>query len=66
MLAAVGAIGLCLGSLVSIAIALQNNFFGYAEPSLRFPIVLAIVSEALALPILARQVRTRRVVAGTS
>lgn len=56
-LAVVGAIGLCLGSLVSIAIALQSSFFGYAEPSLRLPIVLAIASEILALPILASQMR---------
>jgi hypothetical protein len=52
-LAALGAIGLCLGSLVSIAIALQSSFFSYSEPSLRFPIVIAIVSELLALPVLA-------------
>lgn len=32
---------------------LQSSFFGYAEPSLRFPIVLAIVAEALVLPVLA-------------
>lgn len=56
-LAAVGAIGLCIGSLVSIAIALQSSFFGYAEPSLRLPIALAIVSEVLALLLLASQVR---------
>ena len=56
-LAVVGAIGLCLGSLVSIAIALQSSFFGYTEPSLRLPIVLAIASEILALPILASQMR---------
>lgn len=52
-LAAAGAIGLAAGSLVSIAIALQSSFFGYQEPTLRFPIVLAIVAEALALPLLA-------------
>ena len=52
-LAAPGAVGLCLGSLVSIAIALQSSFFGYTEPSLRFPIVLAIVAELAVLPIAA-------------
>ena len=56
-LAAVGAIGLCLGSLVSIAIALQSSFFGYAEPNLRLPIVLAIACEIVALPLLASQMR---------
>lgn len=51
-LAAAGAVGLAAGSLVSIVIALQSSFFGYAEPSLRFPIVLAIIAEALVLPVL--------------
>lgn len=57
-LAALGAIGLCLGSLISIAIALQSSLFGYAEPTLRFPIVIAIVSEVLALPALAAVARS--------
>lgn len=66
-LASVGAIGLCLGSLVSIAIALQSSFFGYAEPNLRLPIALAIVSEVLAIPILATQARhTDSVISDTS
>lgn len=52
-LAALGAIGLCVGSLVSIAIALQSSFFGYREPSLRLPIVIAIAAEALCLPLCA-------------
>lgn len=56
-LASMASIGLCVGSLVSIAIALQGSFFGYAEPSLRLPIVLAILSEVLAVPILASQLR---------
>ncbi len=51
-LAAVGALGLAGGSLVSIAIALQSNFFGYSEPALRFPIVVAILAEAAVLPVL--------------
>lgn len=59
-LAALGALGLCLGSLVSIAIALQSSFFGYQEPSLRLPIVLAIISEVAALPVLAAQLRPAR------
>ncbi|MGA9859345.1 MAG: hypothetical protein WBQ18_15885 [Solirubrobacteraceae bacterium] len=48
-LATVGALGLSAGSLVSIVIALQSSFFGYAEPTLRFPIVLAIVVEVILL-----------------
>jgi hypothetical protein len=50
--AASAAAGLALGSLVSIVIALQGSFFGYAEPTLRFPIVLAIIAEAAVLPVL--------------
>jgi hypothetical protein len=59
-LASLGALALCLGSLASIAIALQSSFFGYAEPTLRLPIVIAIVSEIAALPILARILTAQR------
>ena len=51
--AELGAIGLAAGSLVSITIALSGNFLGYSEPSLRLPIVIAIVAEILAIPLLA-------------
>jgi hypothetical protein len=50
--AALGAIGLALGSLVSIFLALSGGIFGYREPTLRLPIVIAIVAELLALPVL--------------
>ncbi len=49
-LAAVGGIGLALGSLACIVVALASSFAGFHEPSLRLPIVIAIVAEALALP----------------
>jgi hypothetical protein len=52
LLAAVGATGLAAGSLVSIAIALGGSFFGYSEPTLRLPIVIAILAEAVAIPVL--------------
>jgi|GEM_PF-5489640 len=52
--AAVGAIGLAAGSLVSIAVALSGNFLGYSEPTLRLPIVIAILAEAVAIPVLIR------------
>jgi hypothetical protein len=52
ILAALGAIGLALGSLISIGIALSGNFLGYSEPTLRLPIVIAVVAEVLALPLL--------------
>ena len=52
LLAAVGSIGLAAGSLISIAIALTGNFFGYGEPTLRLPILIAIIAELAALPVL--------------
>jgi hypothetical protein len=51
-LAALGGIGLSLGSLVCLVISLTSSFAGFHEPSLRLPIVIAIVAEALVLPIL--------------
>jgi hypothetical protein len=53
LLAAIGATGLAVGSLISILIALSGNFFGYSEPTLRLPIVIAILAEAAVIPILA-------------
>jgi len=58
VLAELGAVGLAVGSLISITIALSGNFLGYSEPSLRLPIVIAIVAEVAVIPllgILARQ-----------
>ena len=52
LLAAVGSIGQAAGSLISIAIALTGNFFGYSEPTLRLPILIAIIAELAALPVL--------------
>jgi hypothetical protein len=49
--AALGCLGLAIGSLISITIALQSNFFGYSEPSLRLPIVLAILAEIALVPV---------------
>jgi len=51
-LGALGALGLATGSLISIAIALTGSFFGYSEPTVRLPIVIAILAEAAALPTL--------------
>jgi hypothetical protein len=51
-LASVGALGLAMGSLVSIAIALSGSFFGYSEPTLRLPILIAILAEVAAIPTL--------------
>ena len=52
-LAALGGIGLAVGSLVSLVIALTSSFAGYHEPTLRTAILIAIISEALAVPALA-------------
>ncbi|MDQ6745375.1 MAG: hypothetical protein M3Z27_05085 [Actinomycetota bacterium] len=57
LLAAVGSIGLAAGSLISIFIALQGSFFGYREPTLRLPIVIAILAEAAAIPVLVALLR---------
>lgn len=66
LLAAVGSIGLALGSLVSIAIAMSGSFFGYQEPTLRLPILIAIIAEAIVLPVLVPVVLgERRLALGT-
>lgn len=52
LLAAVGSIGLAAGSLISIAIALSGSLFGYSEPTLRLPILIAILAEAIVIPVL--------------
>ncbi len=59
-LAAVGSIGLALGSLVSIAIALEGSFFGYQEPTLRLPIVIAVLAEVALLPVAVAQLGRER------
>jgi len=62
LLAMVGSLALAIGSLASIGVALHGSFFGYAEPTLRLPIVIAIVAEALLVGVLVgpliRSVRT--------
>jgi len=68
LLAAIGAIGLAGGSLISIVIALSGSFFGYQEPTLRLPIVIAIVAEVAVIPVLVAFVRRellRRAAPGT-
>jgi hypothetical protein len=52
VLASVGSLGLAIGSLVSIGIALSGSFLGYSEPSLRSAIVIAVVAEAGVIPLL--------------
>ncbi|MGI8805503.1 MAG: hypothetical protein ACR2IN_07430 [Thermoleophilaceae bacterium] len=59
-LAALSGIALSAGALVSIVIALLSSLFDYSEPSLRFPIVLAIVAEAAAVVVLMAYLGRRR------
>ncbi len=53
LLAVAGSIALAAGSLTSIAIALQGSLFGYSEPTLRLPLLIAILAEVAALGVLA-------------
>jgi hypothetical protein len=62
LLAMIGSLGLAIGSLVSIVIALNGSFlgvalhgsfFGYQETTLRLPIVIAVVAEVLLILVLA-------------
>ncbi len=53
-------IALAAGALVSIAIALASSLFDYSEPSLRFPIALAIVAELAAVVVLTAHLVGRR------
>ncbi len=57
VLASVGTAGVAVGSLISITIALRGSFFGYSEPTLRLPIVIAMLAEAAVLPVLANLLR---------
>lgn len=60
LLAAVGSVGLAVGSLVSVAVAMASSLFGYSEPALRLPMVIAIAAEVVCIPVLAVLVLTER------
>lgn len=66
-LGALGGIGLSLGALVSIVIAMTpGGLFDYQEPSFRTPVTIAIVAEAAAvLLLLAYLVRRRSASSGS-
>jgi hypothetical protein len=51
-LAALGGIGMAVGSLACLVIALTSSFAGFHEPALRLPLLIAIVAEGLAIPVL--------------
>lgn len=60
-LCAFGAIPLCLGSLVSIVLAMGGGIFGYQEPDWRTPVIIAVAVEVAAPPVLvAYLARARR------
>lgn len=52
ILGALGAIPLCLGSLVSIVLSMGGGIFGYQEPDWRAAVVIAVVAEVAAVPVL--------------
>ena len=51
-LASLFSVGLAAGSLICIVIALNGSFLGYQEPTVRLPIVIAIVAEVASIPVL--------------
>lgn len=59
-LGALGAIPLCLGSLVSILLSMGPGIFGYQEPDWRTAVVIAVVAEVAALPVLAAYLASLR------
>jgi EamA domain-containing membrane protein RarD len=60
-LAAVGAIALSAGALVSIAISMTDRgLFDYTEPTLRAPVAIAVVAEVAAIALLLAYLLVRR------
>ncbi len=51
-LSALGSIPLCLGSLVSIVLAMGGGIFGYQEPDWRTPVIIAVAAEVAAVSVL--------------
>ncbi len=52
MLAAPAALGLVIGALVSILLAMNGGIFGYQEPTFRPSVTIAVIAEIAALPAL--------------
>lgn len=52
ILAALGGAVMAIAALIAIAIALAGHLFGYQEPTLRVPVLIAIVTEVLVIPAL--------------
>lgn len=51
-LASLGGIGISVGALVSIVIAMNGTIFGYSEPSFRPGVTIAVVAEVLSVIVL--------------
>jgi len=61
VLAALGAIGLSAGAIVSLLISMTDGgIFDYVEPSFRTPVTLSLVAEVVAVLALAGYLLTRR------
>jgi len=59
ILAAFGAIGMIIGSLISLAIARASTIFDYSEPTLRFAVLLAGIVEVASVIALAAFITAR-------
>ncbi len=62
-LALLGGLGLVLGALISLIIAMNGGIFGYQEPTFRLPAIIAVIAELVAIPILAAAALTEQHVA---
>lgn len=59
ILLAIGAIGMTVTGLVSLAIARQSVLFNYSEPTLRFPVLFAALVELATVLVASRFVAVR-------
>ena len=59
ILLAIGAIGMTVTGLVSLAIARQSVLFNYSEPTLRFPVLFAALVELATVLVASRFVALR-------
>ncbi|HEY5262328.1 MAG TPA: hypothetical protein VIJ33_09460 [Solirubrobacteraceae bacterium] len=59
ILLALGAIGMTVVALVSLAIARESVLFNYSEPTLRFPVLFAALVELLTVVVASRFVAMR-------
>ncbi|MGI8558679.1 MAG: hypothetical protein ACR2ND_10275 [Solirubrobacteraceae bacterium] len=52
LLALPAALGLVIGALISIVLAMNGGIFGYQEPTFRTSVTIAIIAEVAAIPAL--------------